>query len=637
MTTTQLQEYRERLAQLFSGYRAEWLDEKIFDLFTEPSYFPQLKTSHPCFLEGGRGTGKTTVLRCLSYQGQAALQSTVRRRTQRLPYVGMYYRINTNRVKAFTGAELDDAKWTRMFAHYINLEFCEAITQFLAWYARLNPDAGLDSQLELTPVATTLNIAIPDGLDDFCSRLHISKLKFEAAINNIGEAGHLPLLSLQGSPIDALMCEVKKLHQFHETPFFFLIDEYENLDLPQQRVLNTLIKHCGEFYSFKVGVRELGFRERSTLSASEHLTSPADYKLINIAHALEARFSTFAAKVCKLRLQQVMGDDSAVPDLDAMLPQLSPEEEALKLGVEDAIAPTIRELREEDTGRGDIEEWLSTASPLEVFALFSRAAQEGLTNRHKLADIVANPEAWKSHYENYKYGYLFAIRRGKPGIRKYYAGWRVYCLLAASNIRYFLELVDQALDRHFDEGRSPLQPIRHELQTHVAQDTGQKNLRELEGLSLNGAKLTRLLLGVGRIFQVMASDPIGHTPEVNQFCLTPDVEELEDRGKVTELLTDAVMNLALLRHSGSKLQEQTDIRQFDYTVHPIFAAFFAFSYRRKRKIKLSDRDILDLVGQPTAAIAKIMAGQNRAVDGLVGGLDELPEQMGLFKDYYATT
>ena len=51
-------------------YKAEWLDAKLFDLFTEPGYFGGLKTFRPCVLIGGRGTGKTTVLRGLSYEGQ---------------------------------------------------------------------------------------------------------------------------------------------------------------------------------------------------------------------------------------------------------------------------------------------------------------------------------------------------------------------------------------------------------------------------------------------------------------------------------------------------------------------------------------------------------------------------------------
>lgn len=62
-----------KLDDLFGSYKAEWLNERIFRFFAEPSYFNALKSYRPCVLIGGRGTGKTTVLRGLSYQGQFAL------------------------------------------------------------------------------------------------------------------------------------------------------------------------------------------------------------------------------------------------------------------------------------------------------------------------------------------------------------------------------------------------------------------------------------------------------------------------------------------------------------------------------------------------------------------------------------
>ncbi len=222
--------YRERLAELFSGYRAEWLDEKVFELFTEPSYFPQLTGTHPCFLEGGRGTGKTTALRCLSYQGQAALRR-IRENSDlwNWPYVGLYYRVNTNRVRAFSGPELNATAWVRLFAHYINLEFCEAVAGFLLWYAQANPRSQKPTPAALGRVATSLHVRAPANVNELMEELVGAKLRFEAAINNIGEGTELPLLSLQGAPIDALMGAVRELPQFRESAFFFLVDEYENL------------------------------------------------------------------------------------------------------------------------------------------------------------------------------------------------------------------------------------------------------------------------------------------------------------------------------------------------------------------------------------------------------------------------
>ena len=621
---------RKRLTELFSGYRAEWLNEQIFDLFTEPSYFPQLTASHPCFLEGGRGTGKTTALRSLSYQGQAALRYSDSGRSDKWDYYGMYYRINTNRVRAFSGDEVTESQWIRMFGHYLNLEFCELLIQFLKWYGKHHSTAiALDARA-LDPIATALGIGQVGGIEDFHDNLRISKLTFESTINNVASTFPLPLLSMQGVPVDLLVAELKSTPQFADTSFFFLIDEYENLADYQQRVLNTLIKHCGDLYSFKVGVRELGFREKSTLNEFEVLTHPADFKLINISHELSVdnRFSRFAADVCSQRLAEVFGGGDKAPHLTKLLPEMSPEDEAELLGVVEAVKDTVDDLKRDPVNRSRFQSWLSSAHPLELFALSERAKVEQVPASDKLIEVLDDPKTWAVHYDNYKYSYLFSIRRGKRGIRKYFAGWRVFCSLAGANIRYLLELVDQAIDRHLKGGNDPQGVISVKIQTEVAQITGQRNLRQLEGLSLNGAKLTRLLLGLGRVFQVMAEDPFGHTPEVNHFHLASASPGSAISQTVAPILHEAIMHLALQRYPASKLQAQTNIRDFDYATHPIFSPFFGFSHRRKRKIEITDQEILDLIERPNVAISSILTRQNRRTNV------DLPEQMVLFEGYY---
>lgn len=629
MDKAQSNEGLRKLAELFSGYRAEWLESEIFDLFTEPSYFPQLTTSHPCFLVGGRGTGKTTALRCLSYQGQEVLRRYDNTAdVSEWPYVGIYYRVNTNRVRAFAGPELSEARWIKLFGHYINLEFSELVLQFLEWYGVRHPEAPRLATEALGDIGAALHLPEVSDQTHLIRELELSRLRFEAAINNVADAQQ-PQLSLQGAAIDQLLRAVKQLPQFASTSFFFLVDEYENLDPAQQRVLNTLIKHCGALYSFKVSVRELGFTQRSTLNEHEQLAHPADYKLINITEELEHRFAEFAAKVCDRRLKNALDLAATAPNLQALLPELSAEDEALLLGVREVIAPILEgELRASDLNPA-VRSWCEAIHPLELFTLACRARAEGISPAAKVRDAMQDLVKWREQYDNYKHAYLFVIRRRKRGVRKYFAGWRVFCLLAASNIRYLLELVDQALTLHLDSGGDPLTPVKPEVQTRAAQATGQKNLRELEGLALNGAKLTRLVLGLGRVFQVMAEDPIGHTPEVNQFHLSAEVVDTDLHERVSTLFRDGIMHLALLRYPGSKLQEHSDIRQFDYAIHPIFAPFFGFSHRRKRKIEISEKDVWTLVENPTEAVGSLLRGQHRSVE------EDLPEQMRLFADFYA--
>src|SRR5262249_10720987 len=139
-----------------------------------------------------------------------------------------------------------------------------------------------------------------------------------------------------------------------------------------------------------------------------------------------------------------------------------------------------------------------------------------------------------------------------------------------------------------------LVPVSPRRQTLAAQEVGRANLEELDGVDVFGAQLTRLVLGLGRIFQVMARQPSGHTPEVNRFYLAADdgedetVAEGDVLGRqLRQLLTSAVMHVALLRSPGTKLLDEASTRQHDYMLHPIFAAFFQFSHRRKRKMQIT--------------------------------------------------
>ena len=623
---------RTALAELFSGYRAEWLADSVFSLFTEPAYFPQLVTPHPCFLMGGRGTGKTTALRCLSYEGLSQLEGRRPDDVREWPYYGMYYRVNTNRVKAFRGTELPDHRWVQLFAHYINLEFCDLALRFLEWFSRQAPDCPRLSIEALGKVAIALHVnGEISTYGDLVHGLELSRLQFEAAINSVGEAERMPNLSMQGAPVDLIVKEIRSLPHFSGKSFFFLVDEYENFDALQQRVVNTLIKHCGQFYSFKVGVREFGFRERGTLNEHEDLKHPADYKLIDVVEELldDNRFGSFASQVCNVRLSKAFGDVDHVPTVEALLPELDSEEEARCLGVEEKLGKQVVAARAGLDGAS--LEWVKNRSPLETYVLMKLAGVEKKTFAEKATEACRDENKWRQQYGNYRHAYLFGIKKGMSGIRKYYCGWDVYCHMAAGNIRFLLELVDDALTKHVNSGAEVGGPVSFETQTKAAHSVGNKNLRDLEGLALSGARLTKLLLGLGRIFQVMASEPFGHTPEVNQFYLLEGTDNEDTQREVVRLLTEGVMHLALVRYRGTKPQELHDARQWDYAIHPVFSAFFAFSHRRKRKMNLADTELWALVEHPTKAIKDILDRQNRTAER------ELPDQMGLFGSYYAVS
>ena len=623
---------QEQLSELFGSYKAEWLKERIFDLFTKPHYFPALTTARPCVLLGGRGTGKTTVLKCLSYEGQFALQNSDATRIPEWAYYGMYYRVNTNRVSAFEGPELADRDWQRLFAHYMNLLLCSAALRFLEWYSIQVPDSEQLPSSACERIALSLNIAPCPSVTALWTALDTDRLRFEAYINNVAD-GTPPPLSLQGAPLDALFEAMLELPHFKGKEFFFLLDEYENFRDYQQQVVNTLIKHSGQLYTFKLSVRELGWRRRDTVHGTEQLSSPADYVKIDIAEQLDDEaFGTFAKSVCDSRVALLTGVGTMAGDISTLLPGLSDEQEAVLLGVEEQVKAT-REAVALASPTDDPQ--AGSLTPLQLYFISYRVRDTGKT----LTDVVAElaTVSGRDRYENYKHALLFSIRRRKRGIRKYYVGWDTFILLAARNIRYLIELVDKCLTIHLADGKTLNQPVGFDVQTYAAQAVGKKNLAELEGLSVEGPKLMKLLLGLGRVFQVMAADMEGHAPEVNHFRLGVGQGERSllfegdsTSSEVGTLVTSAVMQLALLRTPGNKLTANSETQEFDYMVHPIFSPFFVFSHRRKRKTVITEEQIVGLVRNPPEAIKDIL-GRTKRVDDE----DTLPDQLALFEAYYA--
>jgi hypothetical protein len=612
-----------RVSAMLGLYKAEWLNGRLFELFNEPQYFGELKTKRPCVLIGGRGTGKTTVLRGLSYQGQFALKNNVVSTIGESDFYGIYYRVNTNRVTAFDGPELTTAQWTKYFAHYVNILFCANLLEFTQWYSVKTGTPISLAEKNLKKVATSLGFNFDGGLGELADAIELELVRFEASLNSI-DTESVVKLSLQGAPIDQLTQALVDTPQFAGKQFFFLIDEFENLLDYQQKVLNTLIKHATSAYTFKVGVRELGWRERATLNPNEQLTSPADYARIDIADVMKGgRFAKFAATVISSRLSSAHDITHGRELIRTLLPGMSEDDEACLLLDEKEKASLVRTFRKTLDSNG-----IETIPVGRIaFAKYWARTHKDIQLKEALEGLAGGDSEWKDRLNNYYYTFLFTIRMRKPGIRKYYSGWKVFLSLANGNIRYLLEMVHAAFTKHVEDGGDLTEPIAPQIQTQAAQDVGKKNLDELQGLSVDGASLTKLLLSLGRIFQLFAQEPDGHTPEVTQFRVSMGDQPWENEA-TDKLLRSAVMHLALIRSPGNKLTDQSDTKEYDYMMHPVFAPFFVFSFRRKRKMTITPHAVLKLISNPRDGIADVLRQNNRANDSA------LPDQLQLFGAYY---
>lgn len=146
-------------------------------------------------------------------------------------------------------------------------------------------------------------------------------------------------------------------------------------------------------------------------------------------------------------------------------------------------------------------------SPLSAYLVDYWARSDGTSRRAALSEAIAQPAAWRVRLGNYSYAMLFTIRRGKSGLKKYYAGWSTIAHLADGNIRYLLNVVTLALESHVANGNQLDASVPASVQTEAAMEMGSNMVRELQGLDVRGAQLTRLALGLGRVFGCLQRTP----------------------------------------------------------------------------------------------------------------------------------
>lgn len=606
-----------RLEDLFSDYRAEWPASLFGDLFIAPPYFRKLEGGRPCFLIGGRGTGKTVALRSLRFDASAARSRSDRLPTDAIPYYGVYIRINKNRVRAFQGGELPIEAWNKAFAHYFNLLFAIEASQLLEW---LSSQGALE--VNLAPVGAAYGFGPVQSVSDLRTKATAALIALEVYVNNPAQ-GVRPVLSMSEAPLRHFVDAIRTCPSFRGRLIFCCIDEYENLLDSQQAILNTYIKHSEPPLSFKVGVKRGGLRCRATIDTQDVLATPDDYAEIDIG---QESFDVFAREVVEHRLQRAQERRiAAAESLDEFLPELPLSKEAEKLGC-DRVA---EEVLEAIIASGDnaLVGWARGIPKSELY--FLKYWAEGARGRivDLARDWMSHPDTWATRLGNYGYASLFWLSKGRKGarIRKYYAGARTLISLASGNIRYFIELIDESLTiLAAEQGGNWDGAISPDVQTVAARAVGKRRLDQLEGLSEHGSEIKRLVLALGKVFFEFARDPVGKTPERNSFVITGSPEA---QRKVLALLHEGVANLAFEVTPRTKATTQREMRDDEFRLHPIFAAFFEYSHRRKRRCTFSAESLLDVLANPARALAALMGQEATSTE-------ELPQQLAMFSSFY---
>ena len=282
----------ERFDNPFSATRAaDFTDKQIHDYWVDLSSgggFLEMinpRMELPMIILGSKGSGKTHVMRYLSFalqrlryadNGIAGIRNE--------GYVGIYMRCDGLNSARFRGKGQSDEKWANVFAYYMELwlgqmvvDACyEALKGTQVIVEQAGSIAAAVKDLFDTPAET-----FPDSVEDLGNHLRTLHKDLDAAINNCAITGTLDI-SIRASSGKLVfgLPQVFAAHipELSNTAFVYLIDEFENLTEPQQKLINTLIREKRNPSSFKIGARLYGLRTHSTFCADEEIKEGSEYE-----------------------------------------------------------------------------------------------------------------------------------------------------------------------------------------------------------------------------------------------------------------------------------------------------------------------------------------------------------------------
>lgn len=602
---------RHTLEQCFFDYRAENLYKVFDDIFVKPPFFDDLAGASPCFLIGGRGTGKTTALKSLRFD--AELDEATR-------HLGIYIRINKNQVHCFQ-SDLYKPLLAKAFAHYFNLLVAQESIRLLSWLS----DA---QQIEMArddirPVCRSLGLSDVESLPGFADAVADAIQALELFVNNV-DALHdkPPLFSAPESPVRAMAQLVFQVDDLRR-PLLCCIDEYENLLPYQQAALNTYIKHSENPLSYKVGMKADGLKTNHTLTEGDPLRTPADYREIDISNSLE---DSFFEEILQRRMHFARQAGIGIPKrIEEFLVPLDRLEEARQLGA----VKVARSIRDELATDVDVGVWAERIADGDLILVKFRSDAANLPLLEVAKRFMDDEDAWRNIRNNHGFASLFWLSWGRRGVRrrKYYCGLSTILKIACGNIRFFLELIGDSVREAKPADLSQPIVLLPGQQTDAARAVATRQLEQLDSLGRHGGELKRLVLGIGKVFFELTRRPKGRTPEPTSFVLSGAAQEVS---RIRRRLREGIANLVFVSNPRTKATSDVEIRDEEYSLHPILAPFFEISYRKKRRITLRVAHLCLLQHDSKMAMGQMLSNVGQTSS------DELPEQLAIFSSLYGS-
>ena len=333
-----------------------------------------VKSQMPRVVTGGKGTGRTHIMRHFSAPIQAIRgRGDPLRQVREDGILGIYVRCSGLNSSRFRGRGRHPDTWYPIFAQYVDVWLAQAALEaFTAITATQQPDEMVERRIAhdiLDLLDLPRELVQPSSLMELQEQLFAIQHDIDRTVNNAAlnpdEPFRLRILSNPGSLVFGVPSILRRYYpSLDDVLFVYLIDEFENFPDWQQTYIQSLLREKELGTSFMIGVRTYGLRTHATLTPTEDNKRGSEFDEVRQDRKYTGRrnknkYEEFCQRVVARRLAEHGLMDDAAPSsvrgtLDAFfeLPDPDHVENLIINRFEPAQRPYLLRLREQLVAHG---------------------------------------------------------------------------------------------------------------------------------------------------------------------------------------------------------------------------------------------------------------------------------------------
>lgn len=559
----------------------------------------------PIVIEGVRGTGKTMILKYLSYSVQ---KDFIKDLTlgQKLGYfeersIGIYFRYKADFCNMFDSLDCDETDKERIFRYYYELFIIREILEMLQdiYY-------GQNNDLVERVVCAFFDITV-QSLKNVYDYINSVIRQMDDIINSsfyddTWRDKIMPLIGKSNMVAELTRTISNSLLGWENMLFVVLLDEYENLGRFQPLV-NTLIKQVDDTVNltYRLGMRPAGMDSNNrTNVANEHLQVDRDFILRRLEYEKISDYKQFALDISKKRLEnESVFRENKLCDINDILGKKEDFDLEAKLLVKNSKkhfklikSSFTKEMMEDVISELSCEEKLMEmynvlrvmrGEDYKKIGELCRRYQE-LRSSGKVSK-TDDPEMHKYHLDyssKYRMTLLYMLLT-IYGEKKQYYSVNTFLRLSSGSINDFISLCRNVF-KHMNEGM--LEDLKNgiiispKIQTYASIDTAEDQRRKVSMSNRFGSEMYTFIDNMGGIFEEYQRDLEAKYPETNQFAFE-DENEIRNDNVLNAYLVELINSGAIIRDEKRRLKSVGKARGSIYQLNRIFAPIYQFSYRTR--------------------------------------------------------